>query len=236
MIPKEELRGWAEGYGIRLSEEMLEQLDLYARLLVEWNEKINLTAIVDPWDIACKHFLDSLLVLHACEIPQGANIIDVGTGAGFPSVPMKIARPDLKLTLLDSLNKRLHFLQDLSDDLGQNNKLVHTRAEDAGHSPMLRERFDLVTARAVAAMPVLAEYCLPLARVGGCFAALKGPSCGEELALAQTAIGLLGGAPAEVKEYTLPDSSVRCIAVIQKKSHTPTKFPRNGGQIKKSPL
>lgn len=156
------------------SPELAEKLDRYAQMLVEWNEKINLTAITEPGDIAAKHFADSLLLLKACDIPKNVRIIDVGTGAGFPSVPVCLARPDLRLTLLDSLQKRITFLNELCAALSLPADCVHGRAEETGRMPEYREQFDLATARAVANLRELAEYCLPFVRVGGTFAALKG--------------------------------------------------------------
>lgn len=236
MIPKQELAGWAREYGVRLTPEMLERLDRYAVFLADWNGRVNLTAITEPREIAVKHFLDSLLLLDACPPGEGAKLADVGAGAGFPSVPVKIARPDLRLTLLDSLGKRTAFLEALSRELGQDNRVVHIRAEEAGRDPAFREGFDLVTARAVAPLPLLCEYCLPLVRPGGTFAALKGPSAAEELREARRAVSLLGGTESGVREYTLPDGGQRSIILLTKRSQTPAKYPRNHGQMKKSPL
>ena len=162
MIDQEKLDAYAAGLGIPLTPAQLAQFDLYAQLLVEWNEKMNLTAITDPREIVVKHFVDSLTLLTAVTPPQNATLADVGTGAGFPSVPVHIVRPDLRLTLIDSLQKRLTFLAALSQALGQQNTCVHARAEDAGRAAPHREAYDLVTARAVANLRELAEYCLPL--------------------------------------------------------------------------
>lgn len=160
------LKPYLEEYGALLSEKQLSQLESYARLLTEWNEKMNLTAIVDEEGIALKHFLDSLALLRHAEIPNGARVADVGTGAGFPGVVLKIARPDIELVLIDSLQKRLNFLEEVFAQTGLSAELVHARAEDAGHDKKLRESFDFVTARAVANLSVLAEYCLPLVKEG----------------------------------------------------------------------
>lgn len=175
MIDTARFSAAAAAEGFELTARQLEQFDQYAQFLVEYNEKVNLTAITDPEGIEVKHFLDSLMLLKAVELPEGASVIDVGTGAGFPSVPAKIVRDDLRLTLLDGLNKRIVFLGELSRRLGQENTALHARAEEAARGE-LREQFDLATARAVADLRVLAEYCLPFVKVGGVFAALKGPT------------------------------------------------------------
>lgn len=231
-----DLGSMAADYGISLTGEMLSEFEVYASLLTEWNQKMNLTAITDPGEVAVKHFLDSLLVLRALEVPQGASLIDVGTGAGFPAVPMRIVRGDLRVTLLDSLRKRIAFLSALSDALGQANDLIHGRAEEYGRRPDCREKFDLATARAVAALPALCEYCLPFVRVGGCFIALKGGDVEEEAAAAAEAVRLLGGRITDVRSFVLPDSSARSIIIIKKISHTPAKYPRISVKITKSPL
>lgn len=226
----------AKALGLVLDEQMLKRFSLYGDLLLEWNEKINLTAIKQPEEIAIKHFVDSLTLLSVYTLPQGARVIDVGTGAGFPGVPLKIVRPDLQLTLLDSLNKRLIFLQDLLEKLELQADCVHLRAEEGGLKPELRERFDLATSRAVANLNLLAEYCLPYVKVGGIFAAMKGPDTDEELSQAQNAIQLLGGRLQEKNQLVLPDGSGRTILLIKKVTATPQKYPRHGGKIAKKPL
>jgi len=231
------LRGLAEEYGIILDGIMLEQFDIYRRILLEWNENMNLTAITGPLEITVKHFLDSLTLLKAYDIPPSAALIDIGTGAGFPGIPLKIARPDIKLTLLDSREKRLVFLRELSGALGQDdNSFYHARAEDAAHLPELRERFDVAAARAVAALPVLCEYCLPFVGVGGVFIAMKGPDCAGEIKAAQSTMALLGGALETVREETLTDAGERVIILLRKTSQTPTKYPRISAKISKTPL
>lgn len=235
MIDKNMLSQGALSLGIPLSQEQLDKLDQYAALLVEWNEKMNLTAITAPEEIVVKHFLDSLVPALALEIPQGASLVDVGTGAGFPSLPMALLRPDLKVTLLDSLNKRLIFLEAVCTALGIPASRVHARAEEAGQGP-LRESFDLATARAVAHLRELAEYCLPLVKVGGAFLALKGGEVAEELAQAQRAIGTMGGRVESLFPAMLPDGSSRTIVVIRKISRTPPKYPRPGAKMAKAPL
>ncbi len=235
MIDKEFFARCAAEYGFDLTAHQLEQFDLYARLLVEWNEKMNLTAITQPRDIVIKHFLDSILALKAVELPQGASLVDVGSGAGFPSVPMLILRPDLKLTLLDSLNKRLIFLEALLQELGLEATRLHARAEEAGKGAQ-RQQFDCATARAVAQLNKLCEYCLPLVKEGGTFLALKGADAQAEADAAAKAIKLLGGSLQEAKAYTLPDGDKRALLVIKKISQTPPKYPRPSAQISKAPL
>ena len=220
--------------GIEITAEMYEKLEIYASMLVEWNEKMNLTGITDPRGIALKHFLDSIIPLKKFTVPQGACLIDVGTGAGFPGLPMKIYRSDIKLTLLDSLNKRVNFLSEVCRETEITANCIHERAEEGGRKPEYRENFDIAAARAVAAMPVLSEYCMPYVKVGGVFCALKGPN--EDYKAGEKAIKTLGGEISQVEEYTLPDGDRRTLIVIGKISSTPEKYPRNGGQISKKPI
>lgn len=239
MIDLDLLKTAAAPFGVELTPEMGERFDLYARRLVEWNGKINLTAITDPAGIAVKHFADSLTA--APLLPTGElSLVDVGTGAGFPGVPLAILRPELSLTLLDSLQKRLTFLETVCGELGVTARFVHARAEEAGRDPALREKFDVATARAVAALPALCEYCLPLVRPGGRMIALKGPDADRELAEAARAIGLLGGKPGEMRALTLsmPDGEVleRRLACIDKIAPTPPKYPRPTAKMAKNPL
>lgn len=235
-FPLSLLSDGAKALGIELSSGQMDQFCEYARLLVEWNQRMNLTAITDPEGIAVRHFVDSLTLLRAAPPPPKAKLLDVGAGAGFPSIPACIARPDLKPTLLDSLNKRLIFLHTLTEALAIPAELVHQRAEDAGRMPQYREGFDLVCARAVARLSALCEYCLPFVRVGGCFAALKGPDGPQELNEAGSAIDLLGGGQAQLHPFTLPDGSERVVITIKKLRPTPTKYPRKGTKIVKLPL
>lgn len=226
----------AEAFDLALTQEQAAQFLTYAETLVEWNKVMNLTAITDPQEIIVKHFLDSLLLFRACSLPENASLIDVGTGAGFPGLPAKIYRPDLHVTLLDSLQKRLNFLEAVCEKTGAEAKRIHARAEDAGREPALRESYDAACARAVAALPVLCEYCLPLVHVGGCFIAMKGPGLEEELQAAGRAIRTLGGKLESTAAFTLPDGSERRIAVIRKTASTPKAYPRPAAKIKKSPL
>ncbi len=226
----------AKLYSININEEQAEKFNAYAEILVEWNEKMNLTTIIEPEDIVIKHFIDSLLLVKSCEIRPFDRVIDVGTGAGFPGVALKILEPDIKLTLLDGANKRLVFLEEVAKQLDFDVNLVHGRAEEKARDPYMRDSFDISTARAVANMNTLTEFCLPFVKIGGLFVALKGREIKEELDAADKAIFLLGGKLIKVDEYTLPDESKRTICVIEKTKPTPSKYPRNGGKIKKEPL
>ncbi len=222
--------------GVTLAPDRLEALDRYAGLLVEWNRKMNLTAITSPQGIAVLHFADSLALLPLLPPTPGARLIDVGTGAGFPALPLLIARPDLQVTLLDGLNKRLTFLQAVLTELGLTAQLCHARAEEAGRDPALRERFDLATARAVASLNVLCEYCLPFVKPGGVFAAMKGPSAQTEQQAAAGALRTLNSRVEQVKAFTLSDGSDRRVLLIRKQGATPAAYPRHGSKIAKKPL
>ena len=208
----------------------------YAEILLAWNQKMNLTAITDPEGIAVRHFIDSATLLAAAEMTPGASLIDVGSGAGFPGVVAKILRPDLSVTLLDSSAKRTGFLSGLTLELAAPCEIVNARAEEAARDPKLRERFDYASARAVAELRVLCELCLPFVREGGVFAAMKGPAAPGELAPAKRGIAALGGAAGEIRKFTLPDESRRCVILIKKISQTPTKYPRPFAKIAKAPL
>ena len=226
-----------ENFKFKFNEIQITQLETYYNLLVEWNEKMNLTAITDAQGVAVKHFADSVSVLNYVDIPHNSSIIDVGTGAGFPGVVLKIARPDIKLTLLDSLNKRLFFLQNVLGEINLSADLIHSRAEDGGRDKNLRESFDYAVSRAVANMNVLSEFCLPYVHVGGSFLAFKGRGAESEISAAKSAIKTLGGKIAETYNFALPfDGGERAIVQIQKIAETPNKYPRNAGKIKSSPL
>ncbi len=235
-ISKDLLRKKALSYGVELDEKALERFDIYASLLVEWNEKINLTAITDPEGIVMKHFVDSLTVFHAVEIPQGAKVIDVGTGAGFPGVAMLIARPDLDVTLIDSTNKKLNVIRDILGKIGLSANVVHIRAEEAGHSADFREQFDFATARAVSNLRDLSEYCLPFVRKNGVFISLKSAKADEEIQEGSAAIRILGGKIEEKKVFELEDCGERTILLIRKISSTPDKYPRPSAKMAKFPL
>ena len=187
-IPTDKLKTLAESFGVQLDETALERYDIYARLLAEWNEKINLTAITDPFGITVKHFADSLTVFKYCSLQKNAKIIDVGTGAGFPGLALLIARPDIELTLLDSTKKKLGVIEDILAHIGLTAQLLHARAEEAGQNEKYREKFDFATARAVANLRELSEYCLPFVKRGGYFISMKGANALEELSGAKKAI------------------------------------------------
>lgn len=221
---------------IDISDKQIDMFEKYMHLLLDWNNKINLTAITEPKEIAVKHFYDSLTLSWCYDFSQPVNMIDIGTGAGFPSIPLLIMYPHINITMLDSLNKRLIFLQEVLQSLGLNAELVHARAEDKAKLPQFREQFDLVTARAVANMNRLSEYCLPYTKIDGCFAAMKGSHAQEELIEADKAISILGGKIEKIEAFNLPDESERSIIIIKKVSSTPAKYPRNSGKINKIPL
>lgn len=234
---KDIMRQEADASGITLTEEQICSLNRYYELLIEWNQKMNLTALTEPHDVALKHFCDSILLLNYVDIPQGSSLIDVGTGAGFPSIPIKIIRPDIELCLLDSLNKRLVFLSDVVLELNLSDvAIVHARAEDEAKNKNMRESFDFATSRAVAQLNVLSEYCLPYVKVGGAFLAMKGKYSEEEIASSKNAIKTLGGKIAKVDTYNLSDGSERTIINIAKLSSTDKAYPRTSAKIKSKPL
>lgn len=221
----------SKNLGIKITAEQAAKFQKYMELLVEWNEKLNLTAITEPEEILEKHFLDSLTTLLACKPKDGSKVLDVGTGAGFPGVPIKIMRPDLQVTLLDGSNKRLNFLGELCSELGVECRRVHKRAEEAGLDKAMRENFDIVTARAVAQLRILCEYCLPLVKMKGYFIAMKGPGANEELFEARNALDILGGDKVDIKQVQLPNAGERNLIVVRKLSFTPKGYPRHGGTI-----
>ena len=233
---KSELIQKAKAVGIKIKPEQAQQFQRYMELLLEWNEKINLTAIVEPSEIVEKHFIDSIMLLSECDIKNGARVIDVGTGAGFPGIPLKIMRADIDLTLLDSTNKKLTFLNTVCNDLGIKVGTVHKRAEEAGLDKKMRESYDVAVSRAVAPMNILAEYCIPFIKMKGTFIAMKGPSLSEEMKTAEGAISRLGGECREVLSLSLPCGDERNIAVVAKTRFTPPEFPRHGSTISKHPL
>lgn len=218
-----------------LPTDAIPQLQQYAKLLLETNQVMNLTAITDPKDVATLHFLDCAALLTLADF-HGKTVVDVGTGAGFPGMPLRLVEPTIRLTLLDSLGKRIHFLQTVCDELGLTDvACIHGRAEEfaAEH----RETFDLAVSRAVAALPVLCELCLPLVKPGGKFLAMKSVESDAELAASQHAIAILGGAVEAVRDYAIPGTDVRHrLIVVEKVKKTPEKYPRMFAKIKKNPL
>ncbi len=208
---------------------MSPEFEKYMNLLLEWNKKINLTAITEPREVEIKHFEDSLTCLKSGYIKDGDKIVDVGTGAGFPGLPIKIENKNVNLTLMDSLNKRINFLKEVSNQLGLDVECIHIRAEEAGKNKLYREQFDVSVSRAVARLSLLTEYCLPLVKKGGYMLAMKGKDIEDELEEAKPLIKILGGKVKEVQLHTLSDEDItHSIVVIEKISDTPAKYPRNG--------
>lgn len=215
---------------------VFDKLDEYARLLIEWNKNINLTAITQPDEILVKHFIDSMYLLKCVDIGQNGSLCDVGTGAGFPGAVVSVLRPDISVTLMDSIGKKLKFVECVVDTLGLNCSVVNMRAEDAGQNREYRERYDVVTARAVSQLNKLSEYCVPLTKEGGVFAPLKAVLSDEEAQSGAAAAKLLGARREKRERYFLPDGSEREIIIFKKISQTPPKYPRNSAQIAKKPL
>ena len=230
------LDNYTNKLNIELNKKQIEQLYTYMNMLIEWNEKINLTAITEPSEIVLKHFIDSFTINEF--IKENAYVADVGSGAGFPGIPIKILRKDINLVLVDSLNKRIKFLDEVIEKLGLDNvKTVHARAEEFGQNKNYREKFDIVTSRAVANLSTLSEYLIPLSAVGGKVLAMKGPGAKEEIENSKNAIKILGGTIFYVKEFKLPNSDIeRTIVEINKISSTNSKYPRKAGVPSKEPL
>lgn len=228
----------AEDVGLELTTEQYDQFITYMRLLQEWNEKINLTAILEDEEIIKKHFIDSIKAFKRDEFKKNVNMIDVGTGAGFPGIPIAIINPNINVTLLDSLNKRIKFLDIVISKLGLKNiKTIHSRAEDGARNKKLREKFDIATSRAVANMSVLSEYCLPYVKVGGKFIALKGPAVDQEIEESDVAIKTLGGELEQICEVKIEDTDLRHNLVVVKKIKECAKtYPRKAGTISKNPI
>ena len=224
-----------QSYHLDVPRGTFQKLEIYADFLVDYNQHVNLTAITDGNEILTKHFLDSfLLYIHAQNcFPDSAKVLDIGSGAGFPGVPLALLRPDFTVTLLDSLNKRITFLELSKQKLECSYTPIHGRAEELAKLPDYRETFDVVTARAVAALPMLAEFSLPYVRTGGFWIAMKGK---EEISPARNAIKILGGKLEQTISYQLPDGDERTIYIIKKISPTPTKYPRKFAQIKQKQL
>lgn len=228
----------SEKLGISLSDFQIQQFIVYYEMLTEWNQFMNLTAITEYDEVMKKHFIDSISLCKAFDVSRNVSCIDVGTGAGFPGLALKIAYPGLQMTLLDSLNKRIQFLDAVIDKLSLTGiKTIHGRAEDLAKPEKLRESFDLCVSRAVANLSTLSEYCLPFVKVGGYFISYKSEKITEEIITAQKAISILGGDVREQVEFMLPDSDIyRNLFVIAKKRDTPKKYPRKAGLPAKEPL
>ena len=236
MISKELLKTSCENLGIDISDEAVDRFDLYAERLVAYNEKVNLTAITAPDDIVIKHFADSLCLVKYVELNSSKKIIDVGTGAGFPGMALLCYNPELNITMIDSVNKKLDFIRSLVKELGLSADIITIRAEDAAKKKEFREQFDVVTSRAVAALNVLSEYSVPLVKVGGVFSPLKAVLSPEEAQRGLGAIANLGAKVVSRNKYKIPDGSEREIIIAKKVSQTSSKYPRAYAQISKKPL
>lgn len=226
----------AREFGVELENSQVNAFMKYMDMLKEWNKRINLTAIEEDEEIVVKHFLDSMSIIPYIE-SNDTRLIDIGTGAGFPGIPVKICRGNVKVTLLDSLEKRINFLKEVISSLGlQGIDAVHGRAEDFGQNPQYREKFDYAVARAVASLPVLLEYCLPFVKTGGLFIAMKGSNI-EEVDLSSKALEILGGEIENIYTLVIPSSDIkRNIITVRKLRQTPTKYPRKAGKPSKVPL
>lgn len=233
---KREFEKYLEKMSISLNKEQYDQFYAYMVLLIEWNEKINLTAITEPQEIILKHFVDSLTI--AKYIEEGKTIIDMGTGAGFPGIPLKIYRNDVKVVLADSLNKRIKFLKEVIEKLQLKNiETIHCRAEELGKNKEYREKFDYATSRAVANLSTLSEYLLPFVKLNGSGIFMKTMEIDEELENAKKAIKILGGRIEKVDKFEIPESDLgRSIIIVKKEKQTPSKYPRKPGTPAKEPL
>ncbi len=236
LINKDLLINNAASLGIQLGDEEISRFDMLAERLIEQNKTMNLTAITEPDEVVIKHFVDSISLLSAVTPEEGAKILDLGTGAGFPGIPLLICRPDINLTMVDSTAKKLKYVAATVESLGLEAETLHSRAEEAGKQPEYREQYDIVCSRAVAALNLLCEYCLPFVKVGGIFAAMKSAKADEEIALAKNALKTLGGKIVDKKTFTLSDGGERTIILIKKVSQIPSKYPRPSAQIAKKPL
>lgn len=225
-----------ETAGLEITPEQSEKLQILMDFMLEYNKNVNLTRITEPEEVIEKHYIDSILPLKLFSVPRGTSIVDIGTGAGFPSLPMKIYRPDLKFTLIDSLGKRITYLNLACEKLGISCETLHARSEEAARNKKYREAFDFATARAVAALNVLCEWCLPYVKKEGYFLALKGAEGENEVENAKNAIEKLGGSLENAIKYQLPGGDKRCLVVIKKTKETPPVYPRNSGVIAKKPL
>lgn len=225
-------------FDIELTDLQIEQFEKYYELLIDWNSKINLTAITEKNEVWKKHFEDSISIVKAIDINSVESIIDVGTGAGFPGIPIKIMFPHIKLTLLDSLNKRINFLNLVIDELGLTDvNTIHGRAEDFGKDSNYREKYDVCVSRAVANLATLSELCIPFVKVNGCFVSYKAEKADEELLMANKAINILSSGSVKTVELVLSESEYnRKLIIINKKKNTPGKYPRKAGTPSKEPI
>lgn len=224
--------------GLQFDEDKYKMFMLYKDLLKEWNEKINLTAIIEDEEIITKHFIDCIKAFEFLPLKEAKNIIDIGTGAGFPGIPIKIMKPDMKVVLLDSLKKRVTYLQEVCCQLKlQNIEQIHGRAEDFGKLPEYRERFDITISRAVANLTVLSELCIPFTKIGGYFVSLKGPSVDDEIRTSKNAINILGGKLEDVIKINIEGTDLKHnLVIIKKVKSTPKQYPRKAGTAAKKPL
>lgn len=232
------LEDGCQAFGVTLTDKQIEQFEKYYELLVEWNKVMNLTGITEFDEVMQKHFVDSVAAAKYAEMEKVNRLIDVGTGAGFPGIPLKIVYPHIQVTLLDSLNKRIKFLEEVVDNLGLTGiETVHGRAEDAAKKAEYREQFDLSVSRAVANLASLTEYCLPFVKVGGKFVSYKSVSVDEEITQSKKAVYVLGGEIGKVEKFNLPESDMeRSLVIVEKKRSTPKKYPRKAGMPTKEPL
>lgn len=234
----ERLQSKAEQLGIRLSEQQLEQFQCYYERLIEKNKVMNLTAITEYEEVVDKHFIDSILLGSVKELSGKKRVIDVGTGAGFPGIPLKIVYPELEITLLDSLNKRVKFLNEVIEELGLTGiQAVHSRAEDLAQDAAHRQQYDICVSRAVANLATLSEYCIPFVKQGGYFISYKSTQIEEELKQAKKAVQVLGGTLEQVETVQIPGTTIeRQFVMIRKTGTTPKKFPRKAGTASKTPI
>lgn len=236
MLNRDLLEDTIKKQNVSIDDEAFYRLDKYAEMLVKTNESFNLTAITEPDDMTIKHFADCLSLFGFVDFPQNAEVIDVGTGAGFPGLVLLLTRPDLKLTFLDSTKKKLGFIESAVKEFGLDARFLHRRAEEAGQDAQFRERFDFVTARAVANLTNLSEYCLPFVKKDGLFISMKSESADKEINDAKKAVKLLGGKIEKDIVFNLSENMPRRIVLLRKISQTPTKYPRPSAKIAKNPL
>ena len=225
-----------ENMDVKITDDAFNRFDTYAELLFETNKQFNLTAITEPDDMTVKHFADCLSVFKYADFKEGARLIDVGTGAGFPGLVILLARPDLDVTFLDGTGKKLAFIESVLSEVGLNGHILHRRAEEAGNDPLYREKFDFATARAVASLPVLCEYCIPFIKKGGSFISMKSAFSDDEISSSSGALRTLGGKIESDNMFDLVENTKRRIIIIKKISQTPPKYPRPSAKISKNPL